>query len=164
LNRIKLKPGDILLFEVGSRSPWHDRLIALGEKLLKKQFTVGSYCHAAIIDTDTGLMLEAVWPKTHVIKIKSRNNKIQVFRVKSTTKTQCLRAVEEAHKDLGLWYNVGKLFFGLFPRKHEVICSTYVAISWRAAGVKLAKRGDRVFSPDEIAASPLVKHIGELTL
>jgi len=164
LSNIKLQPGDILLFEVVPNSPWHDKLIVFGEKLLGKQFTRSSYCHAALIDTDTDLMLEAVWPKTHIIPIKSRNNKIQVFRIKNATKAQCLKAVAEAHKDLGLWYNVGKLFFGLFPRKHEVICSTYVAISWKASKVQLAKRGDKVFSPDEIASNPLVKHVGELML
>jgi hypothetical protein len=161
---IKLRPGDILLFEVVPNSPWHDKLIAFGEKLLGKQFAKASYCHAAMIDIDTELMLEAVWPKTHVIKIKSRNNKIQVFRVKNATKEQCLKAVEEAHKDLGLWYNIGKLFFGLFPRKHEVICSTYVGISWKAAGKKFAKLNDKVFSPDEMASDPLVMHVGELIL
>lgn len=160
----KLKPGDILLFEVGPNSPWHDKLIAFGERLLGKQFTKSSYCHAALIDTDTDLMLEAVWPKTHVIPIKARNNKIQVFRVKKATKEQCLKAVAEAHKNLGLWYNVGKLFFGLFPKKHEVICSTYVSISWKASKVTLVKKGTKVFSPDEIASNSLVRHIGELIL
>ena len=164
MNKTHLKPGDILLFEVVPNSPWHDKLIAFGEKMLGKQFTKSAYCHAALIDTDTDLMLEAVWPQTHVLKIKSRNNKIQVFRMKNATKAQCLRAVKEAHKNLGLWYNVGKLCFGLFPRKHEVICSTYVAISWKPAGFRLAKKGDKVFSPDEIASNPLVKHVGELIL
>lgn len=164
MNKTQLKPGDILLFEVVPNSPWHDKLIAFGEKFLGKQFTRSSYCHAALIDTDTDMMLEAVWPKTHIIPIKSRSNKIQVFRIKNATKEQCLKTVKEAHKDLGLWYNVGKLFFGLFPRKHEVICSTYVAISWKAAKVKFAKLNGKVFSPDEIASNPLVKHIGELIL
>lgn len=164
LNKTQLRPGDILLFEVIYNSPWHDKLIALGEKLLGKQFTKSSYCHAALIDTDTDMMLEAVWPKTHIIPIKSRGNKIQVFRVRNVTKEQCRIAVETAHKDLGLWYNIGKLFFGLFPRKHEVICSTYVGISWKGAKVKLMKKGIKVFSPDEIASNPLIKHLGELIL
>lgn len=164
MNKLQLRPGDILLFEVVPNSPWHDKLIAFGEKILRKQFTRSSYCHAALIDTDTDMMLEAVWPKTHIISIKSRNNKIQVFRVKNVTKAQCLKAVKKAHEDLGLWYNIGKLFFGVFPRKHEVICSTYIAISWKASKVKLSKRADKVFSPDEIASNPLVKHIGELIL
>ncbi len=164
LNKTQLRPGDILLFEVVSNSPWHDKLIAFGEKMLGKQFTRSSYCHAALIDSDTDMMLEAVWPKSHIIPIKSRNNKIQVFRMKNATKAQCLKAVEKAHKNLGLWYNIGELFFGLFPRKHEVICSIYVAISWKSVGFKMAKKGDKVFSPDEIASSMLVKHVGELIL
>jgi hypothetical protein len=146
LSNIALQPGDILLFEVVPNSPWHDKLIALGEKLLGKQFTKTSYCHVAMI------------------QIKARNNKIQVFRMKNATKKQCLLAVAEAHKDLGLWYNIGKLFFGLFPKKHEVICSTYVAISWKVAGKVFSKIDDKVFSPDEIAADPLVEHVGELIL
>jgi len=161
---MKLRPGDILLFEVVPNSPWHDKLIAFCEKLLGKQFARASYCHVALIDTDTDMMLEAVWPKTHIIPIKSSNNKIQVFRMKNATKAQCLLAVKEAHKDLGLWYNIGKLCFGLFPRKHEVICSTYVAISWKAARKIFAKINDKVFSPDEIAADPLVQHVGEFIL
>ncbi len=161
---MKLRPGDILLFEVVPNSPWHDKLIAFGEKLLGKQFTRKSYCHAALIDTDTDLMLEAVWPKTHIIPIKSRNNKIQVFRMENVTKEQCLKAVKQAHKDLGLWYNVGKLCFGLFPRKHEVICSTYIAIAWKVTGKKFARIKDNVFSPDEMAADPLIKYVGELIL
>jgi len=161
---MKLKPGDILLFEVVPNSPWHDKLIALGERLMGKQWTRSAYCHAALIDEDTNLMLEAVWPKTHVIPIKSRNNKIQVFRVKKASKAQCYLAIEQARKDLGLWYNVGKLFFGLFPRRHEVICSTYVSKAWKAAGVKLDSKKVKVFSPDEIASSKLVRHVGELKL
>lgn len=161
---MKLKPGDILLFEVVPNSPWHDKLIAFGERLLGKQWTRASYCHAALIDEDTNLMLEAVWPKTHVLQIKSRNNKIQVFRVKKATKAQCALAIAQARKDLGLWYNVGKLFFGLFPHRHQVICSTYVSKAWKAAKVNLEKKRVKVFSPDEIASNPLVRHVGELKL
>lgn len=164
MKNFKLKPGDILLFEVVPNSPWHDKLIAFGERVLGKQFTRSSYCHAALIDSDIDMMLEAVWPKTHIIPIKSRKNKIQVFRIKHATKDQCLAAIKKAHKNLGLWYNVGKLCFGLFPRKHEVICSTYVAISWKAGQVKLMHSGTKVFSPNEIASNPLVKYVGELKL
>lgn len=157
--KIKLKAGDILLFQVVPNSPWHDKLIAFGEKLLGKQFTKYSYCHAALVDSDTDLMLEAVWPKTHIIKIKSRHNKIAVFRMKNATNEQRLWAVKWAHKNLGLWYNVGKLFFGLFPSRHKVICSTYVSDAWKAAGIKLEAKRVKVFSPDEIAVNPLLREI-----
>ena len=155
----KLQHGDILLFKVVSNSPWHDKLIALGEKLLHKQFSKSAYCHAAMIDTDTDLMLEAVWPVTHIIPIKSRNNQIEVYRVKHSTEAQKLQAVEWAHQNLGVWYNVGKLFFGLFPSKHKIICSTYVAEAWKSAGIILGDLNEKVFSPDEIAADPQLKRV-----
>jgi uncharacterized protein YycO len=162
LNKRDLQPGDILLFKVAKHSPWHDKLIALGEKLLHKNFTKSNYCHAAMIDADTDLMLEAVWPVTHIIKIKSRNNKIEVFRIRNATPEQKLKAVKWTHKNLGLWYNVGQLLFGLFPRKHEVICSTYVAKAWKSSGIILGDINEKVFSPDEIAADPQLQHLGEL--
>lgn len=162
MKKFDLQPGDILLFKVGKRSPWHDKLIALGQKLLNKNFTEASYCHVAMIDTDTTLMLEAVWPFTHIIKIKARNNKIEVYRVKRSTKAQKLKAVMWAHKHLGIWYNVGKLFFGLFPSRHKLICSTYIAKAWQSANVKLGKINEKIFSPDEMVISPHLQYLGVL--
>lgn len=160
---MKLEPGDILLFRVVSTSPVHDKLIAFMEKCLNKQFTRASYCHAALIDTDTDLMLEAVWPKTHIIPIKSRNNEIEVYRVKNVTHEQKLQAVKWAHQNLGVWYSIGQLFFGLFPSKHKLICSVYVAKAWESAGIKLGDLSEKVFSPDEIAVSSKLELKGTLS-
>jgi hypothetical protein len=156
---MKLQPGDILLFQVNKHSPIHDKIIAFGEWLLHKQFAKHKYCHAAMVDEDTTLMLEAVWPKTHVYTITGRGNTVDVYRVKRASKKQIKVALDWAHANLNVWYNVGKLFFGLFPRKHEVICSTYVAGAWKAAGVVLGDLDEKVFSPDEIATSPLIKKV-----
>ena len=156
---MKLEPGDILLFRVTKNSPIHDRMIALMEKLLHKQFSKSAYCHAAMVDSDTDLMLEAVWPKTHIIPITARNNEIEVYRVIDATDGQTQQAILWAHQNLGVWYSVGQLFFGLFPSKHKVICSTYVADSWKSAGVVLGDLNEKVFSPDELAASKLLYRI-----
>ena len=155
----KLQPGDILLFRIDKTSPIHDRIIAFGEKLLNKQFSKRKYCHVAMIDTDPTLMLEAVWPKTHARTIITRGNTIEVYRVKNATKKQKQQALKWAHDNLNVWYNVGKLLFGLFPRKHEVICSTYVAGAWKSAGIILGDLEEKIFSPDELAASTLLKRV-----
>ncbi|MGH7975010.1 MAG: hypothetical protein ACREBR_05765 [bacterium] len=162
---MKLKPGDIILFKVVAKSPWHDKLIALGELLLNKQFTRDSYCHVAMVDSDTALMLEAVWPKTHVIPLRCRGNVAEVYRVKGATSAQVKQALKWAHENVGLWYNVGKLFFGLFPSRHKVLCSTYVAKAWKSTNVTLGDIDEKIFSPDEIAANKkVVKFIKSIKL
>jgi len=157
---ITLKPGDVLLYRVTPNSPWHDKLIAWGEKLMGKKFTKNSYCHVAMVDYDTDLILEAVWPKTHVVRFPGKSkNPVEVYRVKDATPEQISKAIDWAHKNLGLWYNVGLLFFGLFPSKHKVVCSTYVDHAWDSAGLSL---GDgKLFSPDEVAASPMLERVLE---
>ena len=155
----KLQPGDILLFRIDKTSPIHDKIIALGEKLLHKQFKKAEYCHVAMVDNDTKLMLEAVWPKTHVYTITARGNVMEVYRVKGVSKKQRKQALDWAHRNLNVWYNIGKLFFGLFPSKHKVICSTYVAGAWKSAGVILGDLNEKIFSPDELASSPLLKRV-----
>jgi uncharacterized protein YycO len=152
----KIRPGDIVLYKVTPNSPIHDKLIGIGERLLHKNFTKTSYCHVSMIDFDTDFILEAVWPKTHIIKFPGKtSNPVEIYRVKKATKKQISTAIKWAHSNLGLWYNIGLLLFGLFPKKHEVICSTYVANAFKAAGIKLGKN-EKLLSPDEIAANTIV--------
>lgn len=147
-----LQPGDILLYRVTPNSPWHDKVIAWGEQLLKKKFTKFNYCHVAMVDYDTDLILEAVWPWTHLTLFPGKgNNPVEVYRVKDVTPEQVKLAITWAHQNLGVWYDLGRLFFGLFPSRHKVICSTYIDYSWDNAGRSL---GDgKLLSPDEIAVS-----------
>jgi hypothetical protein len=158
----KLRSGDLILFRVTKNSPIHDKLIGIGEWLMRKKFTRHDYCHIAMVDSDTDLMLEAVWPRTHVIKIDwakmSKINDLEVYRVKRATKVQREKAISWAHKNIGVRYNIGLLLFGWFPMKHQVICSTYVGKSWHNAHVVLSNSGrmEKLLSPDEIAANTKV--------
>jgi uncharacterized protein YycO len=157
---MKLNPGDILIYRVVPNSPWHDKLIAWGEKIMGKKSTPASYCHVAMVDYDTDLILEAVWPKTHVTKFPGKDlNPVEVYRVKGATLEQINIAIDWAHENLGLWYNIGLLFFGLFPKKHEVVCSTYIDDAWDAAGLSLGE--GKLLSPDEVAASPRLERVLE---
>lgn len=154
---MKLQPGDILLYRETKHSPIHDKLISLGELLLHKQFTKSSFYHVAMMDTDTELMLEAVWPKTHVTKLVLED--VEIYRVKAVTKKQVRQAIRWAHQNLGVWYSVIQLLFGILPSKHRYICSTYVAKAWESAGVSLGNINERIFSPDEIAACKLLRRV-----
>jgi hypothetical protein len=155
---MKLQPGDILLYRENKYSPIHDKLIALGEWLLNKQFTKSSYYHVAMVDLDTDLILEAVWPKTHVVELVMQPN-IEVYRIKDIKKSQVNQAILWAHENLGIWYSVGQLLFGLFSSKHKVICSTYVGEAFKSADINLGDITEKIFSPDEIAISPLLERI-----
>jgi uncharacterized protein YycO len=157
-----LQPGDIILCRVTERSPIHDKLIAFGEWVMRKKFTRSSYCHVMMVDSDTELVLEAVWPKTHLVKAdwEAREKKyaLEVYRVKGATLVQKAKAIHWAHKNLGVWYNVGLLLFGWFPKKHEVICITYAMKAWAYAGSPLMKN-EKLPSPDELAVSTKLKRI-----
>jgi uncharacterized protein YycO len=157
-----LQPGDIILCRVTLRSPIHDKLIAVGEWIMRKKFTRSNYCHVMMVDSDPELVLEAVWPKTHLVKgdwdKREKKYALEVYRVKRATLVQKAKAIHWAHKNLGVWYNVGLLMFGWFPKKHEVICSTYIAKSYAYAGIQLGKN-EKLLSPDEVAVSTKLKRI-----
>lgn len=132
-----LKPGDILLFKVIPSSSWFSKLIGWGQKLFGRVPQGRGYCHVALVDIDTDLMLEARWPKTRVSKIDlDKLNKtygIELYRVRGITPEQIDKAINWAHDHLDEWYDVPLLFTGWLVAKHSEICSTYVSHSFKDA-------------------------------
>jgi uncharacterized protein YycO len=155
-----LHPGDLILYRTTKHSPIHDKLIALGEGVLQKKFTPSNYCHVSMVSNDTNLILEAVWPKTHVIKLDwNQPNELEVYRLKNVAQEQIKKAISWAEDHLGEWYDIPELFGGWISFKHAQICSTYMANSWKAAGIhfKTGKKG--FITPDGIAIDPAVQRI-----
>lgn len=157
---MKFNPGDILLFRVNAHSPLHDKLIALGEGLMQKKFTPSNYCHVAMVSNDINLILEAVWPKTHVTKLDwSQPTELEVYQVKNVTTEQIQKAINWAENHLDEWYDIPELFGGWISFKHAQICSTYIANSWKAAGIKFKTDSNGFITPDQIATSTLIERI-----
>jgi uncharacterized protein YycO len=154
---MKLQPGDLILYRTTKHSPIHDKLIALGEGLMQKKFTPSNYCHVSMVSNDTNLILEAVWPKTHVTKFDwNQPNELEIYRVKNVTQEQIQKAISWAENHLGEWYDIPELFGGWISFKHEQICSTYMANSWKAAKRYFKTYPNNFITPDQIAVDPLI--------
>ncbi len=157
-----LKPGDILLYRVTKHSAWHDKLIALGQRLLYRVPSHARFCHVAIVDIDTNYKLEAVWPKTRrsLIAGDNKDEVMEVYRVNGITDAQALQAVAWADANLNEWYDILLFVTGWVDVKHAEICSTFVSKALSAAGFNIPdiSRYDKIILPDDYAAdNKLVK-------
>jgi len=161
-----LQPGDILLFRTTKNSPFHDKLIAIAQFIVGEQQTMRSYHHVAMVDVDNTQVLEAIWKGTllHPYTEVAKTGVIEVYRVRNATDIQIQQAIESAHSNLGLRYDLIKLFLGWagLDGRHAEICSTFVGNAWAAAGVQLTKKSkEKIYSPDDIAANTKVlKKVG----
>jgi hypothetical protein len=155
-----LKPGDILFYRPKAPIPgsW---LITWFQNIVGKSPIRGrSYCHVAIIDSDTDYLLESRWPKSRRWKINwkklDKAYHVELWRVKNTTKKEVDAVLAWAHEHLDEWYDLGLFVWGMFDVKHSEVCSTFVAKAWANAErvFKQFKRIGKVkefLSPDEIA-------------
>lgn len=170
IKKALLRPGDLLfyrpkaIFHVGS---W---LIAWFQNVVgKSPIEDRSYCHVAIVDTDTDYIVESRWPKSRRWKIDwkklDKNYTVELWRVKNVTKEETEKVLEWANSHLGEWYDLGLFVWGTFDFKHSEVCSTYVAKAWEAAG-RIFKQHKRIStvkifqSPDELIANDdLIKQV-----
>jgi len=136
-----MKPGDLLLFRAEKKSTLFEKLIVLGQRFYKHIPEQVKYCHVALVDKDTDLMLEAVWPKTRVSKIDfvkiEQHEALELYRVRRITNEQIDQAIMWSHDHLDEWYDVSLLLTGYLDTKHSEICSTFVSKAFKSAGVEI---------------------------
>jgi hypothetical protein len=136
-----MQPGDILLFKVEKKSTFVEKLIALGQRFYRHVPKQVKYCHVALVDKDTDLMLEAVWPKTRVTKIDfakiEQHENVELYRVRKITPEQIDQVINWAHDHLDEWYDVPLLLTGFLDSKHAEVCSTFVSHAERAAQLEI---------------------------
>lgn len=137
----KLKSCDILLFKVKDSSSFFRKLIVLGQRLIYKAPPKAKYCHVALVDSDTTLMFEAVWPKTRVSKIDfnkiSKTEIVEVYRVQGLTRKQAAEVLTWARNHLDEWYDVALFLTGWLDIKHAEVCSTFVSRAFKAADLEI---------------------------
>lgn len=137
----KLKSCDILLFRIKSTSSFSQKFIAWAERLIYKAPPKAEYCHVALVDSDTTLMFEAVWPKTRVSKIDfeeiSKKEIVEVYSVPGLTDEQKEQVLTWMRDHLDEWYDVALFLTGWLDMKHAEVCSTYVSNGFRAAGLEV---------------------------
>jgi cell wall-associated NlpC family hydrolase len=161
INTTKLKPGDLLLFRVTPKSSWLAKIIVIGEKILGSSIFKKSYSHIGILDYDTDFMYESRWPRSRRTKLDwTRLNKyyiLESYRVKNATSDMIDNVITWCNNHLGMKYDLGLFFFGLFDQKNMEVCSTFVAKAWSSVGVILRRRSSqKLITPDEIIRN---KHI-----
>jgi len=155
INKKNLQPADILLFRTTHRSTWIDRFIVLAQKILYHVPPQARYCHVALVDKDTNLILEARWPKIKISKIDfsthKQRDKIEVFRVRGITDEQREKVLQWAHDHVGEWYDVLLLITGFIDTKHAEICSTYVSKAFKAANLEIpyGNNNKKLILPDD---------------
>lgn len=141
IDKLLMKPADILLFRVIPNSSLMSKIIGWGQRLFGKVPDKVQYCHVALVDTDTDLMLEARWPKTRVSKIDlnklSKEYGVELYRVRKITDEQIEKSIMWAHDHLDEWYDVSLFFTGYLDSKHEEVCSTFISHAFSAAGLDI---------------------------
>jgi hypothetical protein len=136
-----IKPGDILLFRVILSSSWSSKFIGWAQRLFGGVPKGFGYCHVALVDQDTDLMLEARWPKTRVSKIDlNKLNKeygIELYRVRKITDEQIEQVIMWLHNHLDEWYDIPLFLTGFLDSKHSEICSTFISHAFQDAGLEI---------------------------
>jgi hypothetical protein len=136
-----MQPNDILLFKVIPSSSYLDKLIGWGQRLFGRVPKGLGYCHVALVDRDTDLMLEAKWPKTRVSKIDltelNKTYGVELYRVRNATPEQIDLAINWAHDHLDEWYDIPLFLTGWLAVKHSEVCSTFVSHAERGAGLEI---------------------------
>jgi uncharacterized protein YycO len=141
INKKLLKPCDILLFRETHRSTWIQRLIVWGQCTFYHVPKQARYCHVALVAGDTNLLVEAVWPKTHITTIDfstyKNREQIEVCRIKDLTDAQREKILTWAYSHTGEWYDVLLLLTGWLSIRHTEICSVFVSKACKAAGLEI---------------------------
>ena len=141
INKKLLKPCDILLFRTTHRSTWTDRFIVWAQHTFYHIPPQARYCHVALVDKDTDLVLEAKWPKIKISTLEAdtykQRDQIEVYRVRGITDEQREKVLAWAHEHVGEYYDVLLLLTGFIDAKHSEICSTYVSKSFRNASLEI---------------------------
>lgn len=133
-----LKPADILLFKTTYRSSLASRFIVWAQETFYHVSKQADYCHVALVDKDTSLMLETTWPKTRVSKIDfSIAEQIEVYRVRGITDEQREKALIWGRSHIGEWYDVLLFLTGWIDTRNTEICSTFVSKAFREAGLDI---------------------------
>ena len=155
INKKLLKPCDILLFRTTHRSSLQDRFIVWGQRILYHIPKQARYCHVALVDKDTDLVLEAKWPKIKISTLEAdtykQRDQIEVYRVRGITNKQIEKTLDWAHEHVGEYYDVLLLLTGFIDMKHSEICSTYVSKAFKAAGLEIPyiHRENGLILPDD---------------
>lgn len=155
LEKNKLKPADILLFRTTPRSTESEKFIAWAQHVIYNAPVDAKFCHVALVDYDTDLMCEAVWPKTKISEIdfavQGQPEKIEVYRVRNITDAQVQATIQWAHDHLDEWYDVPLFLTGWLDAKHAEVCSTYVSHGFQASGLDVphGSNAKKLILPDD---------------
>ena len=154
------KPGDILLYRVTSKSGWISKLIA-SVQLWRSEGDEGpQYSHCAIVDMDRIHMVEAYWPRVRRVQIDWSVAGLELWRVQQSNDTQATFTVGWVRAKVGLPYDLGHAFFGLFDFKHAEKCTSLVTGPWKAHGRDLMAKAGKFLGPTELAESPQLRRLG----
>src|SRR5262249_14437548 len=105
---------------------------------------------------------ESRWPKSQKTKLDwnylNKCYKMELYRVKNSTQNDISSVLNWCQTHLGIQYDLGLFFFGLFDRKNLEVCSTFVAKAFFTAGFILSVKGTskKLITPDEIARNKSV--------
>lgn len=150
-----MKPGDILLFRVIPSSSLVSKFIGWSQRLFGRVPNGRGYCHVALVDLDTNLMLEARWPKTRVsqIDLNELNKKygVELYRVRNITDNQIDQVIMWAHDHLDEWYDIPLFLTGFLDSKHAEVCSTFIAHAFRDVGLEIPVNNwhKKLVAPDD---------------
>jgi uncharacterized protein YycO len=165
INKKLLKPADILLFRTTHRSTWSEKLIVWGQRTFYHIPKQARYCHVALVDKNTNLLIEAVWPKTRIFPIKldnyKENEQIEVYRIKNITDEQREKLLTWAYDHVGEWYDLPLLLTGWVDAKHAEICSTFVSKACHDVNLDIPskKENKKLVIPDDYYNDPKLEFI-----
>lgn len=148
-------PGDILLYRINPAAPWHDRLIAAGEILLREDSSSSIYYHTGLVAGLT--QYEAVVPRLTESIIDWDTPGLELWRVKDASPLEVSAALRWAKVHLGCWYDIGPYIFGLYSFKNTYTCSEYVRGAYLHANIDLAKTRQKLFTPNDLVTDKLIR-------
>jgi hypothetical protein len=156
-----IQSGDLLLWRVDSNAGWVDRLIGWGESLIKQRTPQGyQYYHVAFVSANPAFMYSSQPPKIDLYPIPDPlPQNVEVWRLKESVSPEGLSNVfRYAESRRGRLYPfLGVLSAGWLQGNLE-FCSQYTEDSFCEYPVALCE-DIRFTSPDDIAASNLIKRI-----
>ena len=153
-----LQPGDILLMQGRSTSPWWDQALDAGIRWSTDCWAV----HAALVGD--GVIINPLWHvQADALAIYAQNG--FAYRVANASAAHTRRAVQWAMQHVGQRYGLAELLadagrldlhlpLGTHWFPHYVTCSGFVAAAYRHAGIALTYAP--LPTPADLLYSPLL--------
>lgn len=166
--------GDLILYRVTKETDWESTAVGIGERLTRDHRQgLPSYCHAALVSFPSPqgvvMKIEQTWPRCREVAADFERPGAELWRPtgsngKDFPEDIRRSAVVTAGRRIGEFYGIANLLTAgvwISRKGHNQVCSQLIDDSYTEVGWPLGRSnaGSRIVSPDDLAASKMLRRI-----